>query len=183
MMIAGMESVRVPAALGGLPYSGRWIGFSAHTHDAGLGAVYAFAHDQVYRTADLQAIKPVVGHAMAMEIDLSPVMRRNKAVIRLGDEPGNVAFQPEGLVVLDLGSADADMVFQLPDGSVERIPHGDMGIFMCMILRPFAPDDDVASWHGDDQFHTIELALTMVPVGDLDRHVASLDIVLEPRQK
>ena len=64
------------------------------------------------------------------------------------------------------------MVLQPAARGIECVANGDVHVLVRVVLARLAVDHDLAARHREIDAHMIDRALTMAPVGSLQRHPA-----------
>jgi hypothetical protein len=104
-------------------------------HHAGLRALLALGHGETDGIADLQAVEPIIGHAVAVKIDLLAVACLDEPVPLIGDEPDDAAAEGRRHMMLHPCIELADVILELAYHGVEGITHRHIGVLVRVIPR------------------------------------------------
>lgn len=72
-----------------------------------------------------------------------------------------------------------DVVLQLALGCIESVAQSDVDIFVSLLIRVFAVDDDLPAGDRKDDVHAIKVPLSLVSVRRRDDNPATDDAVVE----
>src|SRR6478752_10573875 len=111
---------------------------------AGLRPFVALLDAEADRGACLEACEAAIKHAVAMEVDVPPVGRRNDAAVALGIDREHFAVRLL-LVRFHIAAADAHLVLELAPGRSERLAHSDVHILVGVIGGRLPARDDLAT--------------------------------------
>ena len=150
-------------------------------HGARLRAfgTLSMLRDKAHFVADRELVKPAVSDAVAVEIDLVAVGAQDKATILLGEEPHDPPVVGHR-VQLDVSPNLANMVFEEPPGRVESVADSDVGVFIRMVRRGIAADDDLAARDLQVDPNREQITLLAPWVSALDDNTARHDAIEEP---
>lgn len=116
-------------------------------HHAGPQALLVVGHGEPDRVTDLQTVEPVLGHAVAVKIDLLTLACLDEPVPAIGNEPDDAAAENRRLMMLYPPVQLADMILELACHGVEGITHRHMGILVRVIPRALARRHDSPARH------------------------------------
>src|SRR5690606_1538922 len=144
-------------------------------HGARLRAVVAVLLVEPDLVADAEVVEVGVHDAVAVEVDQTPLRRRDAPEIAVRmqhlDRSARRAFAG-----LDLAADDSNAVLELTARRVEGVPHRHVDVLVRLILVGIPACDDLRARHPDVDEHAIELAFALAPVRSLDRHAATDDL-------
>jgi hypothetical protein len=134
--------------------------------------------DEPHLVADRELFETAIGDAVAMEIDLVAIGGLDKAAILLGEEACNPAVVRHRMQ-LYLTAPLANVIFEQAAGGIERVADGDMGIFMRMMGRRIATDDNLSAGNRKIDANPKQIALLAPRVLAFDDDPASCDPVIK----
>jgi hypothetical protein len=83
-------------------------------------------------------------------------------------------------VQLDVAASLANVIFEQPAGSVERVADCDVDILMRVVGLGIAPDDDLAAGNPKVDADSEQIALVLAGIRALDDDAARYDPIGEP---
>ena len=128
--------------------------------------------DESYLGAELELAEPKVEHAVAMEIDFSPIVRLDEPVALVGKELSDAAVG-QRLVNLDVSPMLADVIFELAPHRVERVADGNQEIFISLVIH-----DEFPAWYGEVETHLERAATMMMTDWGFNHHATAYDAVV-----
>src|SRR5215471_11713738 len=100
--------------------------------------------DKTHFIADGELVKPAIGDAVAVEVDLVAIGTQDEAAILLGEQAGDPPVLGNR-VQLHLAAPLANMIFEHPAGGVEGVADRDVDILMRLVRRRIAADGDLTT--------------------------------------
>jgi len=129
--------------------------------------------------ADRELIEPTIRNAVAVEIEFIAVDAQDEAAILLGQEPSDQSMVGHR-VQLDISPSLANVVFEEPAGGVESIADRDVDVFMGMVCRGIAADDDLAAGNFEVDADPEQIALKAPRMPAFDDNTARHDTIEKP---
>ena len=176
----GELEIALPGASGANRIGRREMVFAERHHGTRLRASSALGvlRDKANLVADGELVEPIIGDAVAVEVELGAIGGQDEAAILLGEQvrdPTVVGYRMQ----LYIAALFANVIFEQPAHGIERIANGDMHILMRMMGRRIAADDDLAARDAEVYEHMEQIALLTARVPAFNDDAARDDPIEE----
>ena len=145
----------------------------------GPAGLLGVLRDKTHLIAHRKLVEPVIGDAVAMEVNLVAIGAQNEAAILLGKKARDLPVVGHRMH-FDIAAPFANMIFKQPAAGIEGVAERDVDILIRMVRCGITPDDDLPSgnFQIDADLKQIALLATRVPAFDDD--TARSDAIAHP---